>query len=154
MDPSRAKANRPAIALLNELIALEYDEVESYAAALKHLVDEGDRRALRSFMDEHARHAEALRDRVIALGGGAVEHADLRKVIAKGRVILGAMMGDRAIVDAMKRNEEATRQAYLAAVSAEMPDEIHALLEEILREELRHSAWIEKRIAALRVHAA
>ncbi|MEO6418522.1 MAG: ferritin-like domain-containing protein [Polyangiaceae bacterium] len=139
-------SSSPQLTLLNKLLALEYEQMESYAVALKHLANDADRRKLSAFMDEHALHAQALTKHVIALGGGVVDHADLRKVLAKGRVILGAMMGDRAIVEAIRHNEEVTRQAYLQAVSAKMPDDLHALLEQILREELRHSAWIEGRM--------
>ena len=59
-------------------------------------------------------------------------------------------MGDRAILVAMKTNEDDTNTAYERAVNHEQK---HSSADEVLRrglaDERRHRAWIEETIAKL-----
>jgi hypothetical protein len=59
-------------------------------------------------------------------------------------------MGDKAILVAMKTNEDDTNTAYERAVNHEGR---HASAEEVLRrglaDERRHRAWIDETLAAL-----
>jgi rubrerythrin len=59
-------------------------------------------------------------------------------------------MGDKAILQAMKSNEEDTNTAYGRAVEHEdTPAQVKATLEQNLADERRHHAWIEERIGQM-----
>lgn len=133
-----------SITMLEHLIALDYDAVEAYNAAITRLDSEKFRQQLTEFKADHERHIRELQPIVRELGGVPPTEADFKGVLAKGRVVLADLIGDAAILRAMKANEDDTNTAYERARSrTDVSDDIHALLARNQADEHRHRAWIE-----------
>jgi uncharacterized protein (TIGR02284 family) len=132
---------------INDLIHLDSDAIEAYEAAIERLEDAQDRAKLGEFLADHRRHVHELRELVVALGGKPVHGADVKRYLTKGKVVLGSLAGDRAVLLAMKSNEDDTNAAYERAISRDGDDpQIRPLLEKNLADERRHRAWIERRL--------
>ena len=69
------------------------------------------------FMSDHQRHTRDLAKVVQDYGETPATHADLRQVLTKGKVVISSLLGDRAILAAMRSNEDDTNKAYERAVS-------------------------------------
>lgn len=74
----------------------------------------------------------------------------VKSILTQGKVILADIFGDKALLKAMKLNEDVTNTAYEGAVEHDdAPAEVKALLERNLADERRHRDWIEARAEAL-----
>jgi uncharacterized protein (TIGR02284 family) len=134
---------------LNALIELDFDAVEAYQAAIERLGDPTDQAKLRQFMGDHERHITDLGPLVSELGGAPAQKADIKKVLAKGKVVLAGLVGDRAILVAMKSNEETSTKTYRKASAEEgLPGHVRAVLERNFADEQRHLVWIEDRLSS------
>jgi len=143
-----ARMLRKVVAILNRLIQLDYDAIESHKSAMSKLSDAADRAQLGAFVTEHRRHVDELASIVRNLGGEPASHGDLRQVVARGKVVLGALVGDRAVLEAMRGSEVESTAHYEAAVSQPgIPVDILAVLERICADEQRHQAWFAARLA-------
>jgi uncharacterized protein (TIGR02284 family) len=134
--------------LLNALLAHDYDEIASFEAAIARLENDDayDTTQLRRFIEDHRRHVARLTLLVYTFGGKPVRGGDLKKVVCTGRVALGGLLGHTAILEAVQKNEDEIRGAYLDAISGHLSGAVRAVLEEHLRDELRHTAWLENRL--------
>ncbi len=138
------------VAMLNNLIELDFDAVDAYDAALVRLYDESDKEQLRLFLQDHLRHTREIGEVIYNLGSTPAHHGDTRRILRKGKVVLAGLVGDRAILSAMKSNEEETNRAYeLSCNEQGMTEHIHDLLQRNLADERRHRVWFEERLAAL-----
>ena len=134
--------------MLCDLIELDYDAIEAYQAAIDRLEDFMVQQQMRAFMADHERHVRDLSDIVEGTGGSAPTKGDFKRVLTKGKVVIGQVVGDRGILMAMKSNEDDTNQAYEQAVRRhDLPPETRDLLQRNLADERRHRAWIEDRLA-------
>ncbi|MGH7435183.1 MAG: DUF2383 domain-containing protein [Polyangiaceae bacterium] len=135
---------------LRSLIALDYDAIEAYQAAIDRLHSALDQDQLRSFLSDHRRHVFELSPLVAELHGQPVTEADFRRVLTKGKVVLGGIIGDRGVLEAMMSNEEATTKAYhKASMERGMPPRVRAVIERNLSDERRHLAWIQERLGTM-----
>ncbi len=142
-----ARMLREVIAFLNRLIQLDYDSIEAHKSAILRLSDASDRAELGAFVADHRRHVDELAFIVRNLGGEPSSHGDLRQVLAKGKVVLGALTGDCAVLEAMRGNEAASAGHYEAAASQPgIPVDILAVLERNCADERRHYAWYKSRV--------
>jgi uncharacterized protein (TIGR02284 family) len=141
---------RDPISMLNDLISLDFDAVQAYEAAIAR-IDAPDLKAqLGEFRDDHRRHADEFAAVVRELGGAPVTTAGIKSLLTKGKVVIADLAGDRAVLLAMKTNEDDTNTAYERAVAREdLPAGSHSPLQQALADERRHRAWIEQQIAAL-----
>ena len=130
---------------LKHLIALDFDAMSAYQAAIDRLGSPRYRRALKEFMTDHWRHTQQLTPIVEELGDIAPTHADAKSILTKGKVLLGQLAGDRGILIAMHSNEEDTNSAYeQASARPDVPLHIREILQNALSDELRHRTWIER----------
>jgi rubrerythrin len=130
---------------LKHLIALDFDAMTAYQAAIDRLASPRYRRALKEFMTDHWRHTQQLTPIVEELGDIAPTRADAKRILTKGRVLLGQLAGDRGILIAMHSNEEGTHGAYAhASARPDLPLHIREMLQNALSDELRHRTWIER----------
>jgi rubrerythrin len=142
MDPRRMARH------INSLIELDYDAIEAYEAAVARLGDAGDRTQLEGFLGDHRRHVADLAPLVVELGEEPAKQADFKMILAKGKVVLGALAGDRAILEAMKSNEETTTKVYQrAAGEPGLSSRVREVLDRNFADEQRHLAWITRRLA-------
>jgi uncharacterized protein (TIGR02284 family) len=131
------------VSLLRALIELDWDAIEAYEAAIEKLKNATFRQQMNQFCDDHRRHVSDLNLILQRLGGEPVLKADIKRVLTKGKVYLASLFSDRAILGAMKTNEEDTNTAYERAVAHEGFDaEALAVLNRNLSDERRHRAWI------------
>ena len=71
-------------------------------------------------------------------------------MLTKGKVVIGGLMGDKAVLEAMKSNEETTNRAYEKATNERgLPNHVGEVLERNLSDERRHRAWIEERLSTM-----
>jgi uncharacterized protein (TIGR02284 family) len=139
------------VVLLNRLIQLDYDATEASKAALAFFVDPRDTQHLATSLADHRRHIDDLAIVVRNLGGAPAANGNRRQMATRGKVVIGGLTGDRAILEAMRSNEEATRAAYEDAASLPgVPVDVLAVLERNLSDERAHLAEIVQRLNALR----
>lgn len=135
--------------LISNLVELDFDAIDAYQAAIDRVDDASIRERLTEFMTEHVRHTQELGRVLVEAGRVAPSKGDIKGVLTKGKVVIAGLGGDKAVLLAMKTNEEDTNIAYERAT--EHPDASDALREILrrgLNDERRHRAWIEQRLAA------
>src|SRR6185312_7664807 len=102
--------------LLNNLIELDYDSVAAYAAAVESLESPIFRDKLRAFKADHERHIIDLKPYAARYSEHVAAGPDLKYLITRGKVIFARLGGDRAVLYAMRSNEDDTNIAYERAV--------------------------------------
>lgn len=150
----RTPAEEEVIRSLNRLIALEHDEAAAAEAGASRLHDASVRDELQKLAGVHRRHAVELSLLMYTLGGGAMAHGALDELVTTARVLLAGLVGDRAILEAVKHTEDSVGHAYSDALATLLPARVHAVLEQHLRASSEHSALVEKALRALPVRAA
>jgi uncharacterized protein (TIGR02284 family) len=146
-----ARTIKDVVALLNRLIQLEHDAIEACKVAMDRVQRTEDRVHLGSILSEHRRHADELAFVVRNLGGDPASHGDLRQVLTKGKVVLGALSGERAVLEAVRTNEAEAVAAYADAVSQRgIPVDVMSVLERQLAAERRHHATLGLRLEGQR----
>jgi uncharacterized protein (TIGR02284 family) len=129
--------------LIYDLILLDYDAIAAYDVAIAGLSDQAHRRALSAFREDHVRHTQNLPPLLRQLGGEAPREGDMKQLLTTGKVAMGALLGDRAILEAMRTNENDTNTAYARAIEHEdVTPEIRQVLEQNLADERRHCEYI------------
>lgn len=135
---------------LNDLIQLDHDAIEAYEAAIERLEAPQFKEQLASFKGDHERHTANLGAKVSELGGSPKQRPDAMKVLTKGKVVIAGLVGDKAILTAMKANEEVTNKTYehvLKAIDGR-PD-VEQVVAGNLEDERRHKAWIDSTLDSL-----
>ena len=137
--------------LLCDLIALDFDAIDAYDQAIRRIQkDDVARAELTKFKADHERHVRDLSPICRQLGEEPPTQGDFMRILTQGKVVLGSLVGDTAILRAMKSNEDTTNQKYEEAVAQDgLTPEVRLVLERNLADERRHRAWIESRISAL-----
>lgn len=130
--------------LLKELIHLDYDAIEAYEAAIERLENADFKARLGEYRDDHRRHTENLGAHLRALGEEPPSGPDLKRILTEGKVVIAGLAGDKAVLGAMKMNEDVTNKTYEEALEhADASADIRATLAANLEDERRHRAWIE-----------
>jgi uncharacterized protein (TIGR02284 family) len=141
--------------LLNALLELDYDAIEAYRAAIARLESSEDRQQLATFLADHERHTRELTPLVSAMGKEPSKGADMKQWLTKGKVIIAGLVGDKAILMAMKTNEDDTNVAYERAMQrSDLPSNVRVVIERNLGDERRHRAYIEARLGVTRTAEA
>ncbi|MFL5357990.1 DUF2383 domain-containing protein [Archangium sp.] len=128
---------------LNDLIALDYDAVGAYEAAINRIDVESLRMSLRGFQQDHERHIRDLSGVVTRLGGTPRTKPDAKGFILKGFTAVTAMMGNEAALQAMRGNETLTNRTYRMALDEDWSDEARVIIQRNFEDEQRHLAFIE-----------
>lgn len=133
--------------LLNDLIQLDFDAIQAYEAAVTKLDDTGWKQQLIVFQSDHERHTEDLARLVRDLGHEPSTGPDMKQMLTVGKVAFAELIGDRAILLAMKTNEDDTNTAYeRAAQRTDLPPAAVPIIRTALADEQKHRDWIEKAI--------
>lgn len=129
--------------LLNDLIQLDYDAADAYQAAIDQLENPSYRAALGAFREDHLRHVSELSAILSAMGGTPPTEGDIKSILTQGKVMLGGLIGDRAILEAMRTNEADTNTAYGRAVGYDGLDgRTLEALQRGLADERKHCEWV------------
>ncbi len=136
--------------LLTDLVQLDHDAVLAYDAAIERLGDSAHRSTLAGFRQDHLRHIDELGEALTALGRTPPREGDMKSWLTQGKVVLGGLMGDKAILQAMKTNEDDTNTAYERGVQHRNASPgLRAILTHGLEDERRHREWIVETIRLL-----
>lgn len=136
------------VSLLTDLIQLDFDAADAYQAAIDRLEKPEWRATLARFKEDHLRHTAELGDALRGLGVIPPSGGDMKSMLTQGKVVMAGLIGDDAILRAMRTNEADTNTAYERAV--QFPDLNAGLrdsLEAALADERRHCAWILDQLA-------
>jgi len=133
------------------LLELEYDALEAYETALER-ISAPYKDELTEFTNDHRRHISEL-TRLLT----EHQHPDIptgpsggKHLLTKGKVILGSLVGDKAILMAMHSNEGDTNTAYERMISrTDKWSEADVIINQALKDERKHKAWLEQTIDRL-----
>ena len=132
---------------LKDLIALEYDALSAYETAILKLESEKYKAQFIAFKADHQRHIQELSDFLRHRGEDFPQEGDYKEWLTKGKIFLANLIGDKAILSAMRSNEFDTNTAYERITSRE--DQllgIENIIERGLEDEKRHKSWIEEEL--------
>lgn len=134
--------------MLNNLIQLDYDAIDAYDTAIDRLDSAEYKARLREFREDHARHTRDLGDAVAELGGKPAKQGGAKSMMTRGKVMMADLLGDTAILQAMKSNEDDTNTAYERAEQAAAGTPAATAVQAGLKDERHHRAWIEQALSA------
>lgn len=129
------------VEMLEHLMALDYDAIEAYSAAIERLENDGWKAQLATFRSDHERHVHELGPIIRSMGGNPPTGPDAKAMLTQGKVKMANLMGDEAILKAMRSNEDDTNTAYERAL-AKCPPEACDMLARGLEDEHRHREWL------------
>jgi bacterioferritin (cytochrome b1) len=143
------------IKILSDLVALDFDAIDAYDQAIARLREDNVARVeLSKFRADHERHVRDLAPIVSRMGSMPPTKGDFLRFLTQGKVVIGALGGDQAILRAMKSNEDTTNRKYEDSLGTPgLDEETRVILQRNLADERRHRAWIESRIAFKRAAA-
>jgi hypothetical protein len=133
---------------LKDLLELDYDAIEAYAVAVDKLTDVKCKEKLANFKADHERHTREITAILMAHNQAAPDGPSAKQWLTKGKVLMSNLLGDNAILLAMKTNEDDTNSAYERMNERDdiWEDAIETLANG-LSDEKRHRAWIETVLA-------
>jgi rubrerythrin len=136
--------------LVKNLIYLEHDAIAAYDSCIERLNDSALSAQIATFKQDHLQHLVVLNQMAGEIGIDAPTEGDMKQMLTTGKIALADLMGDAAILKAMKTNEDDTVTAYERA--ARHPDAIpasKAFFEKAHQDEERHRAWMETTAMAI-----
>lgn len=129
--------------VLMSLAQLDIDAIELYEAAMKRVGHPEIHAKLAEFRVDHARHVQDLNGLIVARGGHALAHPDLKGAVLKAATAATSMLGTEAAMIAMVGNEELTNRSYDVALKLDWDPEARGLIEKNLSDERRHLEWFK-----------
>jgi uncharacterized protein (TIGR02284 family) len=136
--------------LLDDLIELDYDAADAYQAAIDRLDDPAFRSTLAQLKGDHLRHIDELGTVLMGMGRTPPKQGSFKSILARGKVVIGGLAGDKAILEAMRTNEADTNTAYERAVRfRDLPLDARDALDRGLEDERRHCEWILETLKTL-----
>ncbi len=130
--------------LVTNLIYLEHDAIAAYESTIERLDDKALSTQVEAFRQDHLQHLTVLHEMARELGIDAPAEGDMKQMLTTGKIALADLMGDAAILKAMKTNEDDTVTAYeRAAAHQEAVPKSKAFFQKALADEERHRAWME-----------
>ena len=130
--------------LVTNLIYLEHDAIAAYESCIERLDDQALAAKVAEFMGDHEEHVRILNEMARQLGIEAPTGGDMKQMLTTGKIVIADMMGDAAILKAMKTNEDDTVTACERA--SRHPDAIpesKAFFMRAHQDEEHHRAWME-----------
>lgn len=134
---------------LKDLLELDYAALEAYEAAIERLETPAYREKLVEFRDDHEQHIEQLSTLLKKNNWEAPKNGSVGKqIVTTGKVILANIMGDNAMLKAIKSNEIDTNKAYERMIvhPGKWPD-AEDILKKGLGDEKRHMLWLKRIIS-------
>ena len=129
--------------LVIDLLYLEHDAIAAYDSCVERLDDKTLSSKIAEFKQDHLQHVVALNEMARELGVEAPTEGDMKQMLTTGKIALADLMGDAAILKAMKTNEDDTVTAYERASRHEgaIPTS-KAFFMKAHQDEERHRAWM------------
>jgi rubrerythrin len=131
--------------LVTDLIYLEYDAIAAYESCIERLDDKAFSSQIATFREDHLHHLSTLNEIAREANIVAPTKGDMKQMLTTGKIALADMMGDAAILKAMKTNEDDTVTAYERASRHEdARPESKAFFMKAHQDEERHREWMTK----------
>lgn len=136
--------------LVANLILLEHDAIAAYESTVERLSDPSLSSHIESFRQDHLQHLEVLNEMARQAGIDAPVEGDMKQMLTTGKIAMADLLGDGAILKAMKTNEDDTVTAYERASShSDVIPESRAFFEKALADERRHREWMQRTAESL-----
>lgn len=130
---------------LKELTELEYDATEAYETAISKLKNQTYINKLKEFKADHQRHIKELSNLLQKHAEEAPTEPSSKGWLTKGKAILGGLIGDKAILMAIRSNEIDTNTAYdRMFIHKNIWPEAIPIIQRGLEDERRHKSWLEE----------
>jgi hypothetical protein len=135
--------------LVENLLLLEHDAIAAYEQTIQRLENPSHKQKIAEFKGDHDRHVQELTQLATTVGATPYREGDAKQMLTTGKVALASIMGDGAILAAMRSNEEDTVTAYeRASRHAEATPEARGIFERAHADELRHREWMSNAASA------
>jgi rubrerythrin len=129
--------------LVENLLLLEHDAIAAYDQTIARLENPGYKQTVASFKADHDRHVQELTRLASTVGATPHTEGDAKQMLTTGKVALASLVGDSAILTAMRTNEEDTVTAYdRASRHSEATPEARTIFEKAHADEVRHRDWM------------
>jgi rubrerythrin len=129
--------------LVENLLILEHDAIAAYDETIARLENPGWKQQITTFKSDHLRHVQELTQLAGQVGANVPREGDMKQMLTTGKVALASLVGDKAILSAMRTNEEDTVTAYeRASRHQEVSESARPVFEKAHQDELRHREWM------------
>lgn len=136
--------------LIGNLILLERDAIAAYEATIDRLSSASVSTQIAEFKKDHLRHLDTLQTMAAETGAEAPVEGDMKELLTTGKVKIAGPMGDKAVLKAMKTNEDDTVTAYEhASQHRDAIPKSRTFFEQALAGERRHRDWMEQQVKAM-----
>lgn len=134
---------------LESLIDMDRDAVLAYDAALDRFERSDYREKITEFRNDHLAHVDVLTGFLKQSNKTDIKNAknpeNRRSAVTQDKDVVSKLMGDRAILHAMRSNELDSNTVYNRLIHRmDIPDALKAYLKKAYREENNHLIWIEQ----------
>jgi rubrerythrin len=130
---------------VKKLVELNLDAIEAYKAAIERLDNQEYKNKLSEFKTDHERHVRDLSSLLNIHGESAPTEPSAKHWLTEGKVALANLVGDNAILMAMRSNEIDTNTAH-----ERVRDHTHKwkdaeeLLNRAVEDEHKHKEWLNQ----------
>ncbi len=136
--------------LVTDLISLERDAIAAYDSSIERLSDATLGQQVAAFRQDHQQHLDVLNEMAAESGAEAPAEGSMKQMLTTGKIAMADLMGDGAILKAMKTNEDDTVTAYeRASTHADAEPKSRAFFDKALADERRHRDWMQRTAEAL-----
>lgn len=131
--------------LVEILIYLEHDAIATYDSTIEKLENAEAKQEVTGFREDHKHHLSTLRAMARELGIEAPKEGDMKQLLTTGKIAIAGLIGDGAILKAMKTNEDDAVTAYeRASKHKDAIDKSKIFFGKALADERRHRSWMEQ----------
>jgi uncharacterized protein (TIGR02284 family) len=134
---------------LKDLVELDFDAIEAYKEAIERLENESYKDKFRSFQKDHERHIVEISKIIKDEGEVAPNGPSNKQYLTKGKIIIASLVNDKAILLAMKTNEDDTNTAYERLTKYDLSEIEMQIITRGLQDERNHRKWIEDTLTTL-----
>ena len=146
--PTTVAQAGPEAQVVQRAIALEYDCLAAYSEAAKLAEEPGLVSTLQQFVADCKRHISQWQDRLKGMASSEGKPSMITEPLNRGKVKIGGLIGDKAIMMAIKNNAADTCQAYEQVASrVELAPETKEISQAMLKDARRHRTWMEAYLA-------
>ena len=136
--------------LIENLLYLEHDAIAAYDSTIEKLQNTTYKQKVAEFREDHIKHVAELNRMASALQVNTPQQGDAKQLLTTGKIAMASMVGDGAILKAMKTNEDDTVTAYeRASQHQEATPEHRRSFEAFAADERRHREWMERTSASI-----
>ncbi len=136
--------------LVESLLYLEHDAIAAYDSTIEKLENPSYKQKIAQFREDHIKHVAELTRIASVVHANAPHQGDMKQLLTTGKIAMASMVGDGAILKAMKTNEDDTVTAYeRASQHQDVSAEDRRTFEAFASDERRHREWMERTSASV-----